>query len=165
MWSTRLPLYSLIITSVFVALLLDIYPLPFEYRIFRPQFSLMVAIYWIYVLPQSTRMSWLFFLGVIQDILDGSPIGQHVLALLFVTYISLRSCQRVRHFALWQKTLWVFVLVSVAQLINYWVQSFAGREIQGLGFLVSAASSACLWPFLYSLLGMLRRRYRILRES
>lgn len=165
MWSTRLPLYILIAVSLFIALLLDVYPLPFEYRIFRPQFTVMVAIYWIYILPQSTSMTLLFLLGLFQDLLCGSPLGQHALALLLITYICLRSFRRVRHFALWQESLWIFVLVSLVQLINYWVQSFAGREVNGLGFLLSAMSSGCIWPLLRIVLGRCRRRYRIQRES
>ncbi len=161
----RLPLYIFIITSVFVALLLDVYPLAFEYRLVRPQFVVMVVIFWIYILPQSTSMTLLLILGLFQDLLEGAPFGQHALALLIVSYICLRSCRRVRHFSKWQEVLWIFVLISVSQLINYWIQSFAGREVNGLSFLVAAASSACVWPLLSIVLEVLRQRNRISRQS
>ncbi|MDO3382844.1 rod shape-determining protein MreD [Gilvimarinus algae] len=156
--------YALVLATILLATLLDIYPLEFEHQIFRPQFVLLVAIYWIYVLPQSTSMTLLLILGLLQDVIVGTPLGQHPLMLTLVGYLCLRSYRRMRHFARWQEALWVFVLVVLAQLVAYWVQSLAGREFAGLEFMMPALASASVWPMLALILDAVRRRYRISRQ-
>ncbi|MDO3388361.1 rod shape-determining protein MreD [Gilvimarinus sp. SDUM040013] len=160
----RLPTYALIALSVLIAFLLDIYPLAFEHRLLRPQFVLLVAIYWVFVLPQSTSITLLFGLGVLQDVVVGAALGQHALVLIVVSYLCLRSCRRVRHFARWQEALWVLCLVAVGQAISFWVQSLAGREMSGAQFLFPAIASASVWPLLSLTLDLVRRGYRIARQ-
>ena len=161
---SRVPTYSLIILSVLFALLLDIYPLPFEYRILRPQFVLLVVIYWIFILPQGASLLLLLVLGVLQDVISGAPIGQHPLMLMPLAYLCLRSYRRARHFSRWQEVLWVFILVAAAELVAYWVQSLLGRRFSGFEFLLPALASALVWPGVALALDGFRRRYRISRQ-
>ncbi len=160
----RWSLLGLLSISVLLALLLDIYPLPLEYRLLRPQFTLLVVIYWLFVMPQSASMLALLALGLVQDMLLGVPLGQHPLMLLPVAWLCLRSYRRVRHFSRWQEMLWVWLLVTVALLMGYWVQSLAGVSFRGLDLLLPALTSATLWPLVALLLDWWRRRYRISRE-
>ncbi|MBU2885432.1 rod shape-determining protein MreD [Gilvimarinus agarilyticus] len=160
----RFPTYLLLFSSLLLAFLLDIYPLALEYRVLRPQFVLLVAIYWVFVLPQSASMTLLFLLGLMQDIVVGVPLGQHALIFVVVAYLCLRSCRRVRHFARWQEALWILCLVALGQAISGWVQSLAGREITGWQFLLPALASASVWPLLSLVMDVLRRYYRIARQ-
>ncbi len=164
MWLDRIGNYLLVLTTLCLALLLDIYPLPFDYQIFRPQFVLLVVIYWINILPQSTSMTLLLLLGLVQDIVIGSPLGQHPLMLMVVGYLCLRTYRRARHFARWQGALWVFFLVVLAQLLAYWVQSLLGRAFVAAEFMIPALASASVWPLLSLILDTLRRRHRIARQ-
>ncbi|WP_049723610.1 rod shape-determining protein MreD [Gilvimarinus polysaccharolyticus] len=164
MWLDRLPALVLIVLTLFVAILLDVYPLALEHRIFRPQFVLLVVIYWVYVLPQSCSMAALIILGVLLDVTVGSPLGQHPLVLVVTSYLCLRSYRRVRHFTHWQESLWILLLVACAQLIAYWVQSLSGRQMEGFGFLLPSVASACCWPVIAILFDRLRRLYRISRQ-
>src|SRR5690554_6741673 len=109
----RVYVFILVLASVLLALLLDTYPLAFEYRLLRPQFTLLVVIYWLFVLPQSSSMLALMALGIVQDMLVGTPLGQHALMLLPVAWLCLRSYRRVKHFSRWQEVLWVVVLVAI----------------------------------------------------
>ncbi|WP_020207961.1 rod shape-determining protein MreD [Gilvimarinus chinensis] len=164
MWLDRIGNYLLVLTTLLLALLLDIYPLPFEYQIFRPQFVLLVVIFWIHIWPQSASMTLLLLLGVVQDLVIGSPLGQHPLMLTVVGYLCLRTYRRVRHFARWQAALWVFFLVVLAQLLAYWVQSLQGREFVAAEFMIPALASASVWPLMSLILDTLRRRHRIVRQ-
>lgn len=161
MFSQRNTLYILMFVTFAVALLLSVYPLPHALRWWRPEFVLMIVIYWIYVLPQNTSLLALCALGLFQDVLESTPFGQHGLALVIVAYVCLLSYQRVRNYSVWQQSCWVFVLIGIAQLTNNWVQAISGRSISGMEFLLPAFASACLWPVCYIGLEHLRRRYRI----
>ena len=162
--SAKLSLFVLVVVSVLLALLLDVYPLPLEYRLLRPQFTLLIVIYWIFILPQSASLLAVLILGILQDMIMGTPLGQHPLMLLPVTWLCLRSYRRVRHFSRWQEMLWVWILVSVALLVGYWVQGLAGVNFSGFDLLLPGLTSAMIWPLLALLLDALRRRYRISRQ-
>jgi len=161
MLSQRSTLYLVMLATFALALLLSIYPLPLAWRWWRPEFVLMIAIYWIFVLPLNTSMIALCVLGLFQDLLESTPFGQHGLALVIVAYVCLLSYQRVRNYSLWQQSCWVFVLIGVAQLTDNWVQAVSGRPVSGLEFLLPAFASACFWPLCFMGLEIVRRRYRI----
>lgn len=161
MFSQRTTFYLLIFATLTVAMLLSVFPLPLPLRWWRPEFVLMIVIYWIYVLPLHISLLALCTLGIFQDVLEGTPFGQHGLSLVIVAYVCLLSYQRVRNYSLWQQSCWVFVLIGIAQLIDNWVQAISGRPVSGLEFLLPAFASACTWPLCFLTLEYLRRRYRI----
>lgn len=153
-----------VITSTFlVALLLSVYPLPISWRWWRPEFVLMVSIYWIFAQPMRLSLVALCSLGVFQDVLEGTPLGQHGLALVLVAYICLLSWHRVRNYSLLQQSCWVFLLISISQLTDSWVQAMSGVAIAGPEFLIPAFASACFWPICYLMLESVRRRYQIVQ--
>src|SRR5690606_13733584 len=154
MSATRLNLYLVVVISFLIALVLSVYPLPMNLRWVRPEFVLLVAIYWIFAMPLTVSFSLLCLLGLFQDLLEGVPFGQHSLGLVIVAYICILSYQRVRNFSIWRQSAWVFVLVGIAQLTDNWVQGMAGRPLSGIQFLYPAITSALMWPLCY---GMLHR--------
>jgi rod shape-determining protein MreD len=153
--------HLLIVICFVFGLLLAVYPLPMEWRWWRPEFVLLLAIYWISVFPLTISLLFLCGVGLYQDLLEAVPFGQHSLAIIIVAYICLMSYQRVRNFALWKETCWVCLLVALAQLPGTWVQSMAGRPISGVLFLAPALSSALFWPLLRWVLDRLSSHYRI----
>lgn len=159
LWHGRI----MIATTFALALVLAVYPLPLELRWWRPDVVLLLAIYWVFTLPHRANLWLLVALGLTQDLIEGAPLGQHVLALMIVTYICMHSYQRVRNYALWQQVCWVFVLVGIGQVIDNWVQGLAGRPLSGLTLLYPALTSALLWPLIFPVLEKLRRYYRIAR--
>lgn len=160
MLSPQLNLYFAIAVSVIVALLLSVYPLPMDMRWWRPEFVLVVAIYWIFLMPMTVSFTLLCALGVFQDLLEGVPFGQHSLGLVIVAYICILSYQRVRNFSTLRQAAWVFILVGIAQLTDNWVQGMAGRPLSGVQFLYPALTSALIWPLCSWWLDSMTHRYR-----
>ncbi len=144
--ASRLNLYAAVGISFLMALVLSVYPLPMDWRWWRPEFVLVVAIYWVFFMPLTVSFSFLCALGLFQDLLEGVPFGQHSLGLVIVAYICILSYQRVRNFPLSRQAAWVFVLVGIAQLVDNWVQGMAGRPLSGVQFLYPAFTSALIWP-------------------
>jgi rod shape-determining protein MreD len=159
MLSPQLNLYFIIALSFLVALVLSVYPLPMDMRWWRPEFVLVVAIYWIFFMPLTVSFTLLCALGLFQDLLEGVPFGQHSLGLVIVAYICILSYQRVRNFSIWRQSGWIFVLVGIAQLTDNWVQGMAGRPLSGVQFLYPALTSALLWPVCSWWLNGMTHRY------
>jgi len=159
MLSPQLNLYFVILVSLLAALLLSVYPLPMEFRWWRPEFVLMVALYWIFFMPIRVSFTFLCLLGMFQDLLEGVPFGQHSLGLVIVAYIAILSYQRVRNFSIWRQSGWIFILIGIAQLTDNWVQGMAGRPLSGIQFLYPALTSALLWPACNWWLNSMTHRY------
>ena len=159
MLSPQLNLYLIVALSFVVALILSVYPLPMDMRWWRPEFVLVVAIYWIFFMPLTISFTLLCVLGLFQDLLEGVPFGQHSLGLVIVAYICILSYQRVRNFSIGRQSAWIFVLVGIAQLTDNWVQGMAGRQLSGIQFLYPALTSALLWPVCSWWLNGITHRY------
>lgn len=153
-------LLFIIAFSFLLALVLSVYPLPMDIRWWRPEFVLVVAIYWIFFMPLTVSFLFLSALGLFQDLLEGVPFGQHSLGLVIVGYICILSYQRVRNFSLWRQSAWIFVLVGIAQLTDNWVQGMAGRPLSGIQFLYPALTSALIWPVCWVCLNRLTHSHQ-----
>jgi rod shape-determining protein MreD len=140
------PRLGVLVLSFLLAMLLGVFPLPQGWAWFRPEFVALLVIYWVMTLPEQVGVGTAFAVGLVQDVVENAMLGQHALALVAVAYVCALSYQRIRNYALWQQSAWVFVLIGIHQLFWNWVHSLAGSAAQSLVFLMPALISALLWP-------------------
>lgn len=155
------PYLLLLLISVFISVLVAIYPLPPALAVYRPELLCLVVIYWVLHNPQHVGVGIAWCLGLLQDVIEGSVWGGHALALAFVAYICLMSYRRLRSYSLSQQTFWVFVFVGIHQLFDSWVQSLDGYGSPVRHIALSAFATAALWPILVICMGAIQRRYRL----
>ena len=151
----------LVISSVVLAVLLSVMPLPSEWRVWRPEFVALIVVYWAIYSPQyfGVFMGWLC--GIFYDIVQLSPIGYNALGLLIVAYLSHLSYRRIRSYALWQQALWVFVFVGIYQLFCNWLSGLMSRSVESPAFIVTAMLTAFFWPLVVVIIRSIKIRYRI----
>lgn len=150
-----------IVVSLLLALLLSIVPMPLWAQWGRPEWVAMVLIYWVIALPGRVGIAVAWVVGLMLDIIEGAPLGQHALAFSVVAYLSLILYQRLRMFAPWQQAGVVFVLVGLNQMLCHWVQTLSGTASPNLLFLLPALVSALLWPWVVALLRFCRRQFYV----
>lgn len=143
-----------------LALLLAVWPMG-NFSQLRPEWVVLLCVFWVLALPYRIGMGSLCAVGLLQDLVEGSLLGTHALSLVLVGYVCLLSYQRLRNYAAWQQAGWVFVLVGMQQVIGNWVNSLSGHEYTGLGFLWPALTSALCWPLVYRSQQWLRQKYKI----
>ncbi len=151
----------LIAVLFLLGFVLAVFPLPVEWRWLRPEFIAILVIYWITVMPQQFGAGLAWCVGILQDVIEGVVLGEHALALVLVAYVCQLSYQRIRSYAVWQQSAWVFVLVGIHQLFGNWVHSLLGYSAPPLLFLSPAFMSALLWPVAILLFERLRTAYRV----
>lgn len=152
---------TLMVISIIVAVLLSVVPLPFEWRLWRPEFLAIIVVYWLMYYPQHFGLLSAWSCGLLLDVVELSPLGYNTLGLVVIAYISQLSYQRIRSYSLWQQAGWVFILVGVYQLISNWASGFYNKSADTPEFLVAAAVTAFLWPLIVVVFNTIKVRYRI----
>lgn len=150
--------WFLIPGTFLLAIILTLLPMPGWAIWFRPAWILMVIIYWTMMLPYRVNVGTAWFMGILMDVLTGTLIGEHALALTIVTYLVLRMHTQLRMYPLLQQSLWVFVYVVVYQFILFCTQGFIGELPRTWLYWSSSFTSMLLWPWMYSIIRDYHRR-------
>jgi len=149
--------FWIILLSFAIAFLLAIVPFPEWAMNYRPQWVVMVLIYWAMALPYRIGLGFAWVTGVMVDILEGSMLGLNALALTVIVYITLNLHQRLRMFSAVQQSGLVLVLAGLHMMMVHWMKIATNQTVSSnLFFLLGALSSAFLWPWVFVSLRQLR---------
>ncbi len=149
--------FWIVLLSFAIAFLLAIVPFPEWAMNYRPQWVVMVLIYWAMALPYRVGIGFAWVTGVMVDILEGSMLGLNALALTVLVYITLNLHQRLRMFSAVQQSLLVLALTGLHMLMVHWMKIATNQTVSSnLFFLLGALSSAFLWPWVFVFLRQLR---------
>ncbi|MBN4075395.1 MAG: rod shape-determining protein MreD [SAR86 cluster bacterium] len=151
-----------VLASFLVASLMLVMPLPDWLEYYRPEWMALAVIYWAIALPHRFGLVSAWILGFFVDVLEGSLLGLNGLVLALVAYLALSLYQRLRMFTMLQQASTVFMLIGLHQLVSFWVLTVSSQNTSpNLMFLVSAVTSAIVWPLVFYLLRYLRRSFRV----
>lgn len=150
-----------VLVTLALALTLSIWQLPAAAVPFWPRWVVLVVIYWCLALPHRIGIGIAWVLGLLLDVLSGTLLGEHALALALVAFLVLKIHLQVRVFPLWQQTLTVAVLVVIYEFMLFWIDGSIGYPAQPLIRWLPVTTSLLLWPWVMSLLRYLRRRYQV----
>lgn len=149
---------SLIALTLFVGMILSVVPVPQWALWARPEWLFLVLIYWTLALPERCGVLTAATVGFVQDSLTASLMGKHMLAYSIVIAITLIGYKRLRMYDVWQQAGFVFLLLCLEQLIEYWIGLAYGHSTVGLWFLLPAVIGALIWPWLLVFLRGIRRK-------
>lgn len=150
-----------IFTTVCVALLLTILPIPDWARPFRPQWVTLVLLYWAIALPHRVGVGTGFVVGIVLDVLTGTLLGHHALGLSIVLFVAIQLHQRIRVFPLWQQSLGVLMLLVVEHLLALWVIGATRGAAPDLSYWMVPLIGALLWPWVFVTLRTVRRHFKV----
>lgn len=147
--------------SIVIAMMLTIMPLPDWLEAWRPSWLLLVLVYWILSLPQRTGVFVGWTLGLLLDVLKGSLLGQHALALAVVAWIAWKLHLQIRNLPMWQQMMTVLAMTSIFEFLLFWIDGVSGHPTTPDQRIGGVITSALFWPLIYVQLRELRRRYRL----
>ncbi len=151
----------IVILTLLIALIATIMPLPLSVDAFRPDWVLVVLIYWCLALPSRVNVISAGFVGLVLDVLLGSILGVHTAAMAVAVYIVAGNFQKIRNFSVWQQALIVGVLSALYHLIVFWMQRFLTDAVFLPSYLYPVITTIILWPWAFLLLRKIRRHFRI----
>jgi rod shape-determining protein MreD len=144
------------LVTFLAAIAVEIVPLPDWLQPVRPPLPEMALVYWVLMWPERFGLLTAFVIGLMLDILHGQLLGQNALALAVVTYVTLRFHLQIRIFPLWQMTVTVFALLTLAGFLRFVVEGIAGYGMLGLSSWPRVLAGAALWPVVMGLLDRVR---------
>ena len=148
---------GVIIITIAFAMLLMMLPMPDQLRPFRPEFVLMVLIYWVIALPRRVSVGFAWIVGVLMDALMGVTLGISAFSYVLVIFFTARFYLQLRQYPAWQQAFIIAMLVLVVHIIAIAMSS----QTRYLHVWVPALSSMIIWPINYSLLRNIRRYFHV----
>lgn len=147
--------------SLLLALVLSILPLPELIAPFRPDWLLIALVYWGIALPHRANVGAAFFTGLLLDVVLGSVLGMHALALVIPIYLAASQFQRMRNYSVWQQSFVLGALAVLNKLLIFWV-AYMNRDIQlDYHYFWSIVSTMVFWPWVFLLLRKCRRQFSL----
>ncbi|MCW8957114.1 MAG: rod shape-determining protein MreD [Gammaproteobacteria bacterium] len=156
--------YRVVLPTVILALMLEMFPLPDWAQPFRPDWVTLVLIYWAMAIPEQVGVTVAFIFGLLLDVTQGAILGQHAIGLVLVVYLVHLQYLRLRVFSLVQQAIVVFVLLMIKQLLVLWVSGIIGQAPEAGSYFLSSFVGALIWPWLFIILRDIRRRFTLTRS-
>lgn len=147
--------------TLFIGVISQIIPLPSAVDVWRPDWLLMIVLYWSIALPHRYNILTAWVLGLVLDILLGATLGVRSLAMSLVVYIAILHCQRLRNFPKWQQSLVIMTLIFIYHLVIYWVEFVMQEAVFKADLFLPAISGLVIWPWIFWILRRVRRHYKV----
>jgi rod shape-determining protein MreD len=136
---------GLIVLSTLVAYLLAVLPWSGALLLARPDFVLIVLMFWTIHEPRAIGQGVGFALGLLMDVSDSMLLGQHALAYVAAIYGAQVLRVRILSFPLAEQTLHVLGLTVSASLVTLALNLLIGADFPGFAYLVSPVLTALMW--------------------
>ncbi len=136
---------GLIFASLLAAYLLAVLPWTGAWLLARPDFILIVLIFWTLHEPRAIGQGVAFSIGLLMDVSDSMLLGQHALAYVMAIFGAQVLRVRILSFPLPAQTLHVLGLTVVASLTLLMLNLLLGADFPGAAFLVSPVLTALAW--------------------
>jgi len=151
----------IVLATFALAMILTIIPLPDSLLRLRPDWVGLTLIFWCLALPYRVSVGSGFIIGLLLDVLTGTLLGQHALALSVIAYVCVRLHARIRAYPAWQQMLTILVLLVLHQLVVLWVDRTIGRPGHPFSYWLPSIIGMLLWPLVYRWLNSVRLAFSV----
>ena len=148
----------LITMSFLVAIVLMILPLPHWAVWLRPQWVFAVLLFWLLTPSEQFGIGAAWVAGISMDLVSGTPLGLQAFVFVALSYGVLRLRLIIGYLPIWQQATVVGMFVFLNGLLQGIGLSWMGHGVHIGLYMLSAITTALMWPWLFSALDQLRPR-------
>lgn len=106
----------LVITSL-LASILTLVSLPEWMFHFRPDWLILLVIFWVVQLPERVSLGYACFHGILLDLLLVKPLGLNAISFVLFAFAASFWSSQIKVMSLWQQSLFVSVLILAFKLL------------------------------------------------
>lgn len=111
----------------------------------RPDFILLVIIFWLIRAPNLCNVGTAWFLGLFVDLATGGIFGQYALAYTITAFFAVTYQRRLVLFNHTQQLFYVFLLLIISQVIMLILKTFSGADTLGWSYFLPSFTGVLLW--------------------
>jgi rod shape-determining protein MreD len=119
----------------------------------RPDFMLLVIIFWLIRAPNLCNVGTAWLVGLFADLATGGIFGQYALAYSVTAFFAVYYQRRLVLYSGTQQLLYVFLLLLISQVILLILKTFAGAQFMGWAYFSPSITGVLLW-FIAVMLGL-----------
>ena len=131
--------------SLFLALLCLLLPWSGIAFTLRPDFLLLVLIFWLIRAPNLCNIGTAWLVGLLMDLASGGVFGQYALAYTVTAFFAAIYQRRLVLFNGTQQIFYVFLLLLISQIILLILKTFSGAEWLGWSYFMPSITGVLLW--------------------
>lgn len=156
-------LVSLIVIwcSLLCAAFLTIMPVPTFLDAFRPNWILLVALYWSIAMPHRFNLGSAWFAGIMLDLVWGTTLGINALAFVLASTVVVIHFKKIRSFSIGHQAIIMTAISALYQLLSYLFELWLNDAIMPQGYYFSSLVTIVAWPWLFLVLRKARRHWRV----
>jgi rod shape-determining protein MreD len=111
----------------------------------RPDFMLLVIIFWLIRAPNLCNVGTAWFVGLFADLATGGIFGQYALAYTVTAFFAISYQRRLVLYNGTQQLVYVFLLLFTSQIILLILKTFSGAEFMGWTYFSPSFMGVFLW--------------------
>jgi rod shape-determining protein MreD len=136
---------GLVFFSMLVAFMLSVLPWSGTWLLARPDFVLLVLLFWALHEPRSIGQGMAFAVGLLMDVTDSMLLGQHAFAYVIAVFGAQVLRVRILTFGFAEQTLHVLGIMVATSLVMLMLNLLLGADFPGIAYFVSPVVTALLW--------------------
>ena len=136
---------GLVFFSFVAAYLLMLLPWSGAWLLGRPDFVLLVLLFWALHQPRSIGQGMAFFVGLLMDVSDSMLLGQHALAYVMAVFAAQIFRVRILTFHIPEQTLHLLPITLLSSCVMLGMNLLLGADFPGFAYFVAPVVTAMLW--------------------
>ena len=136
---------GLIFFSLVIAFMLSVLPWSGTWLLARPDFVVLVLLFWTLHEPRSAGQGMAFAMGLLMDVSDSMLLGQHAFAYVIAVFGAQVLRVRILTFGLGEQTLHVLGIMVVTSVVMLLLNLLLGADFPGAAYFISPVVTAFLW--------------------
>lgn len=138
--------FLLMFSSIAIAMVLTLIPLPNGVAIIRPAFFAATVVFWALMQPRSFGVISAWICGLFLDTAYGTPLGEHALALATAAFLAFRLRKLYWSLPLIQQGVALLPVFALYEFVLFWIDGVGNRDVGLLWRWLPVASTVIIWP-------------------
>lgn len=151
-------------TSLAAAIALGLYDFGHRFAELIPNFVLLVLVYWAIYRPDVIGLGRAWMVGLAQDFLTVSLIGQHAMTYVLVVYVIKSGKFRVNQESFPGFVPWLAAFAGLDVLVRFSLAWLTGHSSPDWATIYPVIGCVLAWPWLYLALGLFENLVAQLRK-